>query len=400
MREADGIYRNSVLLFSARFRKENGMIEALMQDELRRLYVEPTSRCNLRCAMCFRNSWIDEATGDMDEVTFRQVLEHLPDSVETVFFGGMGEPLVHPHILDMVRAASAAGRRTELLSNGSLLTKETSAALIEAGLDMLWLSVDGLESDRYESIRRNGHLDILKEHILSFNQLRFALPRNVELGVAFVAMKSNVRDLAELPCFASYYRVNEVNISHVIPTDERTEREILYKNVLESDFCAADVPPSAPHIRMPLMDWNSPGVAQAAAGILSAGMCEVFLSGQRLRRPARRCRFIEEGMCFVRHDGMVSPCMPLLRTSRLYWDGKTRINRHHFFGNVRETPLGRIWSSSAYADFRSRVRAFDFSPCCRCSQCDSWEQSLPDCYGNDLPTCGACLWSEGIISCP
>ncbi len=371
-----------------------------MGDELRRLYVEPTSRCNLRCAMCFRNSWIGESTGDMDDDTFRAVLEHLPDSVETIFFGGMGEPLFHPNIVSMVKAASAAGRRTELLSNGSLLDEAMSRALLDAGLDMLWLSVDGLKEERYASIRRNGHLATLKEHIMSFNQLRFSLPREVKLGMAFVVMKSNVQDLAELPYFASYYRVNEVNISHVIPTDEHTESELLYKNVIGSDFGGDNVPPAAPRIHMPLMDWTAPGVAQAAAGILSAGMCEIFLSGQRLHRPARHCRFIDEGMAFVRHDGFVSPCMSLLRTSKLCWGGKTRVNQHHFFGNVRNSPLADIWNSPDYADFRARVQAFEFSPCCRCSQCDNWENSLPDCYGNNTPTCGACLWSEGIISCP
>ena len=228
-----------------------------MQDELRRLYLAPTSRCNLRCAMCFRNSWIDETTGDMDETTFKKVLAHIPESVETVFFGGMGEPLAHPHILDMVRAVSATGRRTELLSNGSLLTEEVSAALLDAGLDMLWLSVDGLSEERYENIRRNSHLATLKRHLIAFNQLRFSLQREVKLGIAFVVMKSNVSDLAELPWFASYYRVNEVNVSHVIPTDEHTESELLYKNVLESDFGGSNVPPSAPRLHLPLMDWTA-----------------------------------------------------------------------------------------------------------------------------------------------
>ena len=371
-----------------------------MGDELKRLYIEPTSRCNLRCAMCFRNSWIGESTGDMDEEAFRAVMEHLPASVDTIFFGGMGEPLAHPHIVDMVRAASASGRRTELLSNGSLLDEAHAAALLDAGLDMLWLSVDGFKEERYESIRRNGHLATLKQHIMTFNQLRFALNREVKLGLAFVVMKSNVQELADLPYFASYYRVNEVNISHAIPTDEHTESELLYRNVIGSDLGGDNVPPSAPRIHLPLMDWTQPGAAQAAAGLLSAGMCEIFLSGQRLHRPAPRCRFIDDGIAFVRHDGFVAPCMSLLRTSRLYWGGKTRVNQHHFFGNVRDTPLDTIWNSPDYAAFRSKVRNFEFSPCCRCSQCDNWENSLPDCYGNNTPTCGACLWSEGIISCP
>ena len=371
-----------------------------MGDELRRLYLEPTSRCNLNCAMCFRKSWVDEQAGDMEEATFRAVLSHLPESVETVFFGGMGEPLFHPRIIDMVRAASALGRRTELISNGSLLTEERSAALLDAGLDMLWLSVDSLKEENYAAIRCNGSLAVLKEHILAFNRLRFAQKREVQLGAAFVLMKSNISSLAELPFFASYYHVNEVNVSHVVPTSEASAKEALYTGVLQSDLGGEQVPPAAPRIRLPLMDWTAPGVADAAASLLSAGMCEIFLSESRIRRPARQCRFINEGMAFVRHDGMLCPCMSLMRSSRLYWGGKTRLNRHHFFGNVRETPLDTLWAAPDYADFRRRVREFEFSPCCRCTQCDNWENSLPDCYGNNTPTCGACLWSEGIISCP
>ena len=34
-------------------------------DCLKKLYIEPTARCNLRCKMCFRNSWKNEIIGDM-----------------------------------------------------------------------------------------------------------------------------------------------------------------------------------------------------------------------------------------------------------------------------------------------------------------------------------------------
>ena len=72
---------------------------------------ELTPRCNLQCRMCFRNSWRDEAIGDMSMETFLRAMDTMPASVETVFFGGMGEPLAHANILDMVREAKARGVR-------------------------------------------------------------------------------------------------------------------------------------------------------------------------------------------------------------------------------------------------------------------------------------------------
>ncbi len=67
---------------------------------------------------------------------------------------------------------------------------------------------------------------------------------------------------------------------------------------------------------------------------------------------------------------------------------------------MKHERLDDIWSSRDYAEFRSRVRNFEFSPCIHCGGCDNRDDNKSDCLGNMKPTCGACLWSEGIISCP
>ena len=332
--------------------------------------------------------------------TFRKAMTTMPDSVETVFFGGMGEPLAHPDIVEMVRTASALGKRVELLSNGTLLDARRTAELLDAGLDMLWLSIDALDDGRYAQIRRNSQLALVKEHIVEFNRRRARLDRTVRLGVAFVVMKSNAHELALLPYFSTYYKVNEVNISNVIPTDEHTASEVLYNNVV--DWGLGDPAPmeSSPRIHLPLMDWQDPAAQEGLRSLLSTSMCSVYLSGQRVSRAARHCRFIDEGMAFVKFDGHVSPCMSLLRNATLYWRQKQRETRSHFFGDLAEQGLAEIWDAPDYADFRRRVRNFEFSPCYRCSLCENWEKGLTDCFGNDAPTCGGCLWSEGVISCP
>ena len=32
---------------------------------LKKLYIEPTTKCNLNCKMCFRNTWFDESIGEL-----------------------------------------------------------------------------------------------------------------------------------------------------------------------------------------------------------------------------------------------------------------------------------------------------------------------------------------------
>jgi uncharacterized Fe-S cluster-containing radical SAM superfamily enzyme len=63
------------------------------------------------------------------------------------FFRGLGEPLSHPNIVDMVRQAKALGLSVELITNATLLDKSLASQLIDAGLDMLWVSLDGAKPE-------------------------------------------------------------------------------------------------------------------------------------------------------------------------------------------------------------------------------------------------------------
>ena len=114
---------------------------------LKKLYIEPTTKCNLNCKMCFRHTWFDEPICDLSLEDYRKVLETMPKSVETIFFGGMGEPLFHKDILTMIRLAAETGAEVELLTNGTLLTENMIHGILEAGLSKLWISIDDLETD-------------------------------------------------------------------------------------------------------------------------------------------------------------------------------------------------------------------------------------------------------------
>ncbi|MBQ3371736.1 MAG: SPASM domain-containing protein, partial [Oscillospiraceae bacterium] len=101
--------------------------------------------------------------------------------------------------------------------------------------------------------------------------------------------------------------------------------------------------------------------------------------GKPVTRRANWCRFIEEGHCFIRWDGDVSPCMGLLHTADTFLGEHKRRIHHHSFGNVYEQSLGEIWNSKAYQDFRRRVHEFRYAPCL---------------------FCGGCLWGQGFAVCP
>lgn len=370
------------------------------KNSLTKLYIEPSSRCNLSCKMCFRNTWINESFADMDSVVFDRIMETLPDSVATVFFGGMGEPLCHPDIIRMVKAASDKNRRVELLTNATLLNQAMAHSLLNAGLNMLWVSVDSFHPAGYETIRENSLFGLIETNLKIFNSERAKLDKPVKLGIAFVAMKSNVQDLAMIPEFMAKYRVDEVNISNVIPSDQETEKQMLYSRLISQDVGTKQYQQYYPMINIPFMDWRQKDAMHGLEKLLFSSFGNVSIAGQPLFRQNQYCRFIEEGHAFVRHDGQVSPCMALLHSAAVYLNGSRRNIYHHSFGQVLDSGIDAIWRSSEYTNFRERVKSFDFSPCLQCGGCPDRDENETDCFGNKKPTCGACLWAEGFVSCP
>jgi MoaA/NifB/PqqE/SkfB family radical SAM enzyme len=107
--------------------ENDGSIQLKFPARLAKLYIEPTSYCNLDCRTCIRNTW-KEPMGRMSEATFARIIEGLRtfSPPPKVFFGGFGEPLFHPKLLDMVAQAKKLGGEVELITNGTLLTKEIS----------------------------------------------------------------------------------------------------------------------------------------------------------------------------------------------------------------------------------------------------------------------------------
>ena len=209
-------------------------------------------------------------------------------------------------------------------------------------------------------------------------------------------MKTNLQDVKHLDRLARSVGARRILVSHVLPYSEAMEKEMLCLQTLTLEtFTFA---PGKTELSLPRIDVNN--TTKETLFSLFQGFENLTFMGNRVAVDARRCRFVHERASFVRWDGEVSPCMGLLHSHKTYLYGLERRVRTHSFGNVREGDLFDIWNSKAYADFRDKVKAFDFSPCHVCGGCSLLEKNEEDCYGNTFPACGGCLWAQGIIQCP
>ena len=130
------------------YRKKRARLEYLPV----RLWVEPTSVCNLRCVMCPNKDLPREQKGFMDFALFQKIIDEAKDFIFDVHLLHRGESLLHPDFFKMVRYAHDAGIATRFHTNGTLLDEDKARRLIEAGLDQFAFSFDGFR-------RRNLRID-------------------------------------------------------------------------------------------------------------------------------------------------------------------------------------------------------------------------------------------------
>ena len=88
-----------------------------------------------------------------------QIIDEIAPWAEAVVLHSWGEPLLHKRIIDMIRYAKERDVWVETSTNAMLLDEEAARKIIDAGLDRIYLSMDGLTKETYEKVRVKGQYE-------------------------------------------------------------------------------------------------------------------------------------------------------------------------------------------------------------------------------------------------
>jgi MoaA/NifB/PqqE/SkfB family radical SAM enzyme len=372
-------------------------------NDLSRIYIEVTNQCNLNCRTCVRNSWGDQP-GSMILDQFQTIIAHINriEPTPEIFFGGYGEPLSHPDIVTMIQLARKSKAKTSLITNGTLLSQEMSEALLEAGLDMLWVSIDGAKPESYQDIRLGDHLPQIIENLEVFHSMRTKIFGNSswagkpELGIAFVLMKKNAAELPQIIELGERFGASQFIGTNLLVHTQEMASEVFYEKCL--NHSGGSWEGAQPRIRLPRMDFEGT-LGKDIIDLLMQGY-PIKIAGNIVNRNPYVCPFVARGAAVIRWDGEVSPCLPLLYEHTGFYGDWERRSYPYSFGNVLSQPLNEIWLDEKYQDLRERLLEMSFSPCVDCHTCEMSEDNLLDCMGYQHPNCGGCLWAHGVIQCP
>lgn len=122
----------------------------------------PVYSCNFKCGYCIfsvdksaRGFISDKRLMDFD--LYRKCVDDMarfPQRIKVLRFVGIGEPLLHKRIVDMVAytAQREIAQTIEVVTNGFLLDKSMVDGLVAAGLNRLVISVQGARQERYDAV--------------------------------------------------------------------------------------------------------------------------------------------------------------------------------------------------------------------------------------------------------
>lgn len=178
----------------------------------RKVSLEPTSFCNLKCIHCPHGASPDSkermtrTKSMMDMEVYKKIIDECAEHKYStkVVFALLGEPTIHPELVEMVAYASRKKVWTQVNTNCTQLTKEYATRLINSGVNMIYLSLDGVNKETYEKIRLRSDYDVVIENILNFLELRMEL-KAYHLTV-HIGMTGEIINQDEIDIFINEFR--------------------------------------------------------------------------------------------------------------------------------------------------------------------------------------------------
>jgi radical SAM protein with 4Fe4S-binding SPASM domain len=289
--------------------------------------IEPTTRCNLRCALCPVTQGLHRPAGDFDPAVFKKLIDEVGDYIFLLLMWDWGEPFLNPGIYDMIAYARTKGIKCVSSTNGHMFAQPDNAdKVIRSGLDTLIVAMDGVTQESYARYRQGGRLEMVQQAVRTLVDRKRALNSSLPfINLRFVLMKQNEDEILELKALARSLGVDALTLKTLNP---------YYENEAEMTADPDEFVPTEARYRR--FAYTDPG-------------------RQRIRVRRNPCKTLWNHPA-IHWNGTVCPCT---------FDEKEQLG----MGNLREQTFAEIWHGAKYREMRRRFRTAweQLSPCANCS---------------------------------
>jgi len=278
------------------------------------IQLEVTTKCNLKCKTCLRS---DEPNSDMPLKLFKSVVDQFRGPrCRSAILQGLGEPLLNPNILPMVRYAKSRSLNVGFVSNLTLMNRAIARSLIECQLDWLAASFDSSSRRTFERIRQGANFEEISSNLRTLiaakRELNSRKPR-VRLNVTLSG--DNDGEIRELARIAGSFGADSISFTPQLGLEANIAR-VRYVKAVDM-FRSMHFQGLMYRTRI-----NSPLFSSRA------GIC------------------MGVGRCYVTYDGKVMPCGMLIETIPRNQYERVQI------GDLTTQSLSNVWFSRKHRNLR------------------------------------------------
>lgn len=283
------------------------------------LNLDTSNRCNLSCPFCPTGTGqLDQKNAHLSLAAAKKAIDAVKDHALAVRLHNWGEPFLNPAIFEIIRYASTAGLFTIASTNFSLKRKDLATGIASSGLDLLLVSLDGLEQETFQAYRRDGDLRLVLENISQVLKARTCSGRTQpEVRLLFHVFRHNEHELPKLEPFRRRIGADSVEIGRsfvhhrsFIPRDPRyAPQQELFSGTC--DFLYSELTVEADGSVSPCCTntsrrWNI-GTVDDLADLKRFWNSPVFQTMRAFVRNPRRARVAGELDTLCRYCRLVGP---------------------------------------------------------------------------------------------
>jgi len=128
---------------------------------------DPTNICQLRCPLCPTGLRAqDRELGRARTELFARLMDEIGPYVFFIDFFNWGEPLLNPHVEDLIQIATRHKVVCNMSTNLSLpLSDDRIERLVQSGLREMVVSIDGASKETYDTYRRKGDFELVLKNL-------------------------------------------------------------------------------------------------------------------------------------------------------------------------------------------------------------------------------------------
>jgi MoaA/NifB/PqqE/SkfB family radical SAM enzyme len=235
----DGYMINALERFKDWTFKQLYYHEIVSQDPLT-LSIFTTDRCNFSCFYCSRNipddsidakyRYEDKSEFRIDDLRF--LLEKYPE-IKKISFVGIGEPFLIRDLIQMAELAKQSGKRTTVITNGSLLHRHWDQ--IGVNFDDISISLHGLTSDELLEIANVKEKTFMQfiENIHYLTQVEAKKYPSLHVHASVVVLKNNLIRVQEAAKFCEENGILELDLHNYLSLGPDAQNNVIFDDEKE-----------------------------------------------------------------------------------------------------------------------------------------------------------------------